>query len=92
MKKLQGAYSIWHRIKYPLGTGTKLPFFEGRFKAKIITDETYLEKCLAYVNFNAVKHGLVGNIDDYPWTSYHQIISKDKMEKYKDMMLDELEI
>lgn len=92
MKKLQWGYSIWHRVKYPLGTGTKLPFFEWRFKAKIITDEAYLEQCLAYVNFNALKHQIVNNIDDYPWTSYHQITNKDTIDRYRDLVLDELEI
>ncbi len=96
MKKLQGAYSVWLRVKYPLedilGTGTqmRLPVFEWRFKAKIIDNEDYLEKCLAYVNFNALKHEIVDNIDNYKWTSYHQL-NKVKLEKYKDLSLDELE-
>jgi hypothetical protein len=49
-----------------------------------------LAKCLAYVNFNAVKHEIVENIEDYPRTSYHQI-DKIKIENYKDLILDELE-
>ncbi len=90
MKKLQWAYSLWHRTKYPLKTGTKQAFFEWRFKAKHILDQEYLAKCLAYVNFNAVKHEIVENIEDYPRTSYHQI-DKIKIENYKDLILDELE-
>ncbi|MFA5917352.1 MAG: transposase [Candidatus Gracilibacteria bacterium] len=92
MKKLQGAYSVWHRVKYPLGTGTKLPFFEGRFKAKLIQDQEYLERCLAYVNFNPLKHEIVKSIDDYERTSYHQLANKDKINQYRDLVLDELEI
>jgi len=91
MKRLQWSYSIWSRQKYPLGTGTKLPFFEWRFKAKLIKDEKYLAQCIAYVNYNPLKHGIVDNIDNYKWTSYHQI-DKKKIEKYSDMILDELEI
>ena len=95
MKKLQGAYSVWFRIKYPLedlGTGTpiKQPVFEWRFKAKIIDNDDYLNKCIAYVSFNPLKHEIVDNIDNYKWTSYHQI-DKKKIERYKDLMLDELE-
>jgi REP element-mobilizing transposase RayT len=89
MRKIQVSYAMYFKRKYE--TGLRMPFFEWRFKAKLIQDEAYLEKCLAYVNFNAVKHGIVDNIDDYPWTSYHQIIDKDKIEKYKDLMLDEFE-
>jgi len=49
-----------------------------------------LSKCLAYVNFNALKHGIVDNINNYKWTSYHQI-NKKEIEQYKDLFLDELE-
>lgn len=91
MKKLQWSYSIRHRTKYPLDNWTKLPFFEWRFKAKFIDNDEYLTQCLAYVNFNPLKHNLVDNIDHYPWTSYHQI-DKSKVEKYKDLILDELEL
>ncbi|MDD3646394.1 MAG: transposase [Candidatus Gracilibacteria bacterium] len=90
MKRLQGAYSVWHRTKYPLEN--KLPFFEGRFKAKYIGDEAYLYQCIAYVNFNPLKHQLVKDIKDYPYTSYHQLTTeKEKVNQYKDMILDELE-
>ncbi len=58
----------------------------------MIHDEAYLEQCLAYVNFNAVKHKLMDNIDDYPWTSYHQITDKNSINAYKDLILDELEL
>jgi len=49
-----------------------------------------LEQCLAYISFNPVKHQIVDNIDDYKWTSYHQI-NKKRLEKYKDYILEELE-
>ena len=92
MKKLQWGYSIWHRVKYPLGTGTKLPFFEGRFKAKLIQDEEYLARCMSYVCFNPVKHKLTEDIHNYPWTSYHQLSDKKSVDSYKDLILDELEM
>jgi REP element-mobilizing transposase RayT len=95
MKKLQWSYSVWFRVKYPLedGTGTqlKLPVFEWRFKSKLITDDDYLNKCIAYVNFNPLKHEIVDNIENYKWTSYHQI-DKKKIDQFKDLFLDELEM
>lgn len=72
MKKIQGSYSVWYRVKYPIDH--KEPVFEWRFKAKLIETDEYLSQCLAYVNYNPVKHGLVQNIEDYPYTSYHQIM------------------
>jgi hypothetical protein len=57
----------------------------------MISSQAYLEQCLAYVIFNPLKHEIVNNIDDYKWSSYHQI-NKSQLEKYKDLQLDELEL
>jgi len=83
---IQNAYWKYYNLKYE----RRWPVFEWRFKAKIIDSDEYLEQCLAYVNFNALKHNIVDNIDNYKWTSYHQI-DKKKIEKYKDLVLEELE-
>ena len=92
MKKVQWAYSMYYKKKYSeIGIVSKWPFFEWRFKAKLIDTDQYLQQCLAYVNFNPLKHEIVDNIDNYPWTSYHQI-DKAKIVKYKDLTLDELEL
>ena len=78
-------------LKHPSpGSKVKWPFFEWRFKAKIIDNEDYLMKCLAYVNYNALKHGIVDNISEYKWTSYNQIDNK-WIQQYKDLILDEME-
>ena len=89
MRKLQVSYAMYFKKNYE--TGLKTPVFEWRFKAKLIKDEKYLAQCIAYVNYNPLKHAIVDNIDNYKWTSYHQI-DKKKIEKYSDMILDELEI
>jgi len=34
---------------------------------------------------------IVDNIDNYKWTSYHQV-DKKKLEDYKDLVFDELEM
>ncbi len=90
MKKVQWRYSTRYRIKYPIEY--KQPVFEWRFKAKLIDNEQYLYQCIAYVNYNPVKHQFVENIDDYPYTSYHQIVNKDKFKKVPVPDLIELEI
>jgi len=88
MRKIQVSYAMYFKRNFE--TGLRTPVFEWRFKAKIIDNDEYLEQCLAYVNFNPLKHKIVDNIDNYKWTSYHQI-DKKKIEKYKDLELDELE-
>jgi putative transposase len=51
-------------------TGT---LWEGRYKATIIESERYLIACMAYVELNPVRAGMVAHPADYPWSSYaHQ--------------------
>lgn len=88
MRKIQVSYAMY--FKRNNETGLKVPVFEWRFKAKLLKDQDYLARCIAYVNFNPLKHAIVYNIDNYKRTSYHQI-DKNKLEKYKDLTLDELE-
>ncbi len=91
MRKLQQWYAMYFKTTSSPDLKRRWQLFEWRFKAKLIKDEDYLTKCMAYVNFNPLKHNIVDNIDDYKWTSYHQI-EKNKIEKYKDFILDELEL
>ena len=90
MRKIQVSYAMYFKRKYETGL-RGIPVFEWRFKAKLIDSDEYLEQCIAYVNFNPLKHEIVDNIDNYKWTSYHQF-NKEKLEKYKDLFLGELEI
>lgn len=92
MRKIQGSYAMYFKAKYKNETGLRVPVFEWRFKAKLIQDQEYLERCIAYVNFNPIKHEIVKSIDDYEWTSYHQLTNKDKINQYRDLILEELEI
>jgi putative transposase len=56
--------------------------FERPFRRKLIENENYLKQVVYYIHYNPVKHGLVKNLTDYKWTSYHSIIS-DKPTKLK---------
>ena len=73
MWRLQQAYATYLVRRYT-DVFRKWPIFEWRFKSKPITDEWYLTKIQAYINLNAVKHGIVENIKDWPWTSVHDIL------------------
>ncbi len=48
-------------------TGT---LWEGRYKSTLIEAETYLLACMAYIDLNPVRAGLVGQARDYPWSSH----------------------
>lgn len=44
--------------------------FEGRYKCKIILDDVYLQHLCCYIHGNPVKHGLVSNITEWPYSNY----------------------
>jgi putative transposase len=48
-------------------TGT---LWEGRYKSSLITDERYLLACHRYIELNPVRAGMVGDPDDFAWSSY----------------------
>ncbi|TXT41629.1 MAG: hypothetical protein FD135_33 [Comamonadaceae bacterium] len=48
-------------------TGT---LWEGRYKSTLIQSERYLLTCMAYIDLNPVRAGLVAQAQDYPWSSH----------------------
>lgn len=54
------------------------PVFTGRFKSIIIQKELYHLYLSKYIHLNPVKAGLVQNPQDYPYSSYLEIISEQK--------------
>lgn len=48
-------------------TGT---LWEGRYRSTVIEAEPYLLACMAYLDLNPVRAGLVGKAGDYPWSSF----------------------
>lgn len=48
-------------------TGT---LWEGRFRATVVQTERYLLACMAYIDLNPVRAGMVMRAADYPWSSY----------------------
>ena len=56
----------WHAWRRSAGTGA---VYQGRFKAfPVQTDRHFLTVCL-YVERNALRAGLVGRAEDWPWSS-----------------------
>ncbi len=48
-------------------TGT---LWEGRFKSSLIQSERYLLACMAYIDLNPVRAGMVQQPGDYRWSSF----------------------
>ena len=48
-------------------TGT---LWDGRYKSTLVQSESYLLTCMAYLDLNPVRAGMVAQPADYPWSSY----------------------
>ncbi len=48
-------------------TGT---LWEGRYRSTLIQTDRYLLACMAYIDLNPVRAGLVTEAADYPWSSH----------------------
>lgn len=53
--------------------------FKGRFFSQEIEDIKHLYNCLVYIHQNPVKAGIVEKIEDYPYSSYQEYISEQKI-------------
>lgn len=54
-------------------TGT---LWEGRYKSTLIQAERYLLNCMAYMDLNPVRAGMVANPADYRWSSHAHYIGR----------------
>ena len=54
-------------------TGT---LWEGRYRSTLIQTERYLLTCMAYIDLNPVRAGLVGDPGDYPWSSHGHYVGR----------------
>ncbi len=48
-------------------TGT---LWEGRYRSTLIESERYLLACMAYIDLNPVRAGMVAQVSDWPWSSH----------------------
>ena len=72
MQKLQLSYAIYFRKKYGQ-PGVKASVFEGRFQSKTLNGEQYLSNLQIYIEYNAIKHGLVDKPEDWPYSSFDKL-------------------
>lgn len=55
----------FNRVQQRTGT-----LWEGRYKSTVIQTDRYLMTCMAYIDLNPVRAGLVSMPQDYPWSSH----------------------
>ena len=49
--------------------------WQRRFWEHFVRDEDDLKRCVDYLHYNPVKHGLVRNVKDWPWSSFHRYVA-----------------
>lgn len=54
-------------------TGT---LWEGRYKSTVIQADRHLLACMAYIDLNPVRAGLVDEAGAYPWSSYAHFVGR----------------
>jgi REP element-mobilizing transposase RayT len=52
------------------------PMWQGRFKAKEVSDQNYLLQLIAYVHLNPVKAGLAEDAGGYPWSGHRDVVGR----------------
>lgn len=50
--------------------------WEGRYRSTLIQTERYLLACMAYIDLNPVRAGMVAQARDYPWSSHGHYIGQ----------------
>jgi putative transposase len=50
--------------------------WEGRYRSTLIQTERYLLACMAYIDLNPVRAGLVAEPGEYPWSSYAHYVGR----------------
>lgn len=74
MGLLANSYTNYFNLKYD-HSGR---IFQGPFKFKIVDNDDYLKKIVYYINLNPLKHKIVKDIKDWPYTSYFEYFGKKK--------------
>ena len=50
--------------------------WQRRFWEHQIRDENDLQRHVDYIHYNPVKHGLVQNVEEWPWSTYHKYVKE----------------
>jgi len=54
------------------------PLWQGRYRAKLVQDQQYLDQLLTYIHLNPVTAGIVGDPAQYRWSGHLELLGKVK--------------
>ena len=70
VRRIAVGYAQYHNIKY----GRTGHLFQNRFRSETVNDDNYFLIVLRYIHQNPINAGIVKNVSDYQWSSYHEYI------------------
>jgi len=50
------------------------PFWQGRYRSKLVEDGRYLQQLVVYIHLNPVSAGLVSDAGDYRWSGHGEVL------------------
>ena len=66
MQAVGRAYVLYFNKRH----GRSGTLWEGRYRSALIQTERYFLACMAYIDLNPVRAGMVAQAADYPWSSH----------------------
>jgi REP element-mobilizing transposase RayT len=54
------------------------PLWQGRYRAKLVEDQRYLDQLLIYIHLNPVTAGFVDDPAAYSWSGHHELMGRAK--------------
>ncbi len=67
-RRIGASYVYWYNWKY----GRVGHLFQDRYKSEVVENDAYLLTVMRYIHQNPVKAGIVKDMQEYPWSSYHE--------------------
>lgn len=72
MRRICGSYVYWYNTKYQrVGN-----LFQDRFKSEPVNTDSYLLLVQRYIHQDPVKAGLVSDVAQYTWSSFHSYVNQ----------------
>ena len=65
-----------HRYKKAIGKKEQATLWQRRFWDHVIRNDEDLHRHMDYIHYNPVKHGLVKQVSQWPYSTYHQFLKQ----------------
>lgn len=72
MRSLQQRVTRGYNVRH----GVFGPLWQGRYRAKLVEDQRYLDGLLAYIHLNPVSAGVVDDPAEYRWSGHREIVGR----------------